>query len=203
MLRRKKTVLTSEDWTLWNQRAGCQSKKKKTLSKLANSYISEYKPLQDEKFNGDLKNLLVKKEKEAMRKGVLYKKVKKLWFDSIKFQIGYFLPSWSRWWLLSWKLCWRKSSSSFCSCCRCCKYRRFIEPKSSKFKSGILPKFLGVFLMLGCLGYLIHVFGRLIFPGYSELAISSFVTLPATIGELGICLWLLIRGAKEKPITVN
>ena len=45
---------------------------------MANSYISEYKPLQDEKFNGDLKNLLVKKEKEAMRKGVLYKKVKKL-----------------------------------------------------------------------------------------------------------------------------
>jgi len=71
------------------------------------------------------------------------------------------------------------------------------------FKSGILPKFLGVFLMLGCLGYLIHVFGRLIFLSYSELAISSFVTLPATIGELGICLWLLIMGAKEKSITVN
>ena len=66
------------------------------------------------------------------------------------------------------------------------------------FKSKILPKFLGIFLMLGCFGYIIEVFGRSLFPEYyREMGISTFITLPAAIGEIGICLWLLILGAKE------
>lgn len=64
------------------------------------------------------------------------------------------------------------------------------------FKSCLLPKALGILLMAGCFGYLVDVFGRALFPGYPETAIAGFVTLPATIGEIGTCLWLLIVGAR-------
>lgn len=65
------------------------------------------------------------------------------------------------------------------------------------YKSGILPRFLGVFLMLGCIGYLINFTGNTLLSDYSALGIASMVRLPATIGEIGTCLWLLLLGAKE------
>ncbi|PIF71742.1 DUF4386 domain-containing protein [Flavobacterium sp. 2] len=71
------------------------------------------------------------------------------------------------------------------------------------FKSAIIPRFLGVLLMLGCVGYLINFFGNALFSNYSELGISSYVRLPASLGEIGTCLWLLIMGAKDKVITAD
>ncbi len=65
------------------------------------------------------------------------------------------------------------------------------------FKSGFLPKILGVLLMIGCFGYVITVVGNTLFPNYHELGITSYVLLPGSLGELGTCLWLLIMGAKE------
>lgn len=65
-------------------------------------------------------------------------------------------------------------------------------------KSGFLPKVLGVFLMVGCLGYLVNFAGGFLFKNYTELGVSKIISLPATIGEIGICLWLLIVGVKEK-----
>jgi hypothetical protein len=67
------------------------------------------------------------------------------------------------------------------------------------FKSGILPKLLGVLLMLGCVGYLVDFVGTLMFPGYQATILASFVGLPAAVGEIGICLWLLIMGVSEAP----
>lgn len=64
-------------------------------------------------------------------------------------------------------------------------------------KSGFLPKILGIFLMLGCFGYLINFLGYALWPNYSQVGIASYVSLPASIGEIGSCLWLLIVGAKE------
>lgn len=69
------------------------------------------------------------------------------------------------------------------------------------FKSGFLPKILGVLLMLGCFGYLINFIGQTLIPNYSKLGVSSYIRLPASIGEIGTCLWLLIMGAKEKKPT--
>lgn len=66
------------------------------------------------------------------------------------------------------------------------------------FKSDFLPKALGILLMAGCFGYLINFTGRFLYPGYSELGISGFISMPGSIGEIGICLWLLIRGVKQK-----
>jgi Domain of unknown function (DUF4386) len=69
------------------------------------------------------------------------------------------------------------------------------------FKSGFLPKILGVLLMLGCFGYLINFVGHTLIPNYSTIGISSYISLPASIGEIGTCLWLLIMGAKNKKTT--
>ncbi len=66
------------------------------------------------------------------------------------------------------------------------------------FKSGFLPKIFGVFLMLGCFGYLINFVGNTLIPDYSKIGISSYIGMPASIGEIGTCLWFLIMGAKDK-----
>ncbi|WP_153398985.1 DUF4386 domain-containing protein [Chryseobacterium vaccae] len=66
------------------------------------------------------------------------------------------------------------------------------------YKSGFLPKFLGVFLILGCVGYVANVFARTLIPDFSAYPVSSYITLPASIGEIGTGLWLLILGVRNK-----
>ena len=66
------------------------------------------------------------------------------------------------------------------------------------FESNFLPKSLGVLLMLGCFGYLINFLCNTLMPDFSELGIAPYISLPASIGEIGTCLWLLFIGAKEK-----
>jgi len=71
------------------------------------------------------------------------------------------------------------------------------------FRSGMLPKILGVLLMAGCFGYLIDVFGTALSSAYSLSSIAEFVILPATIGEIGTCLWLVIFGARKQAQSVG
>lgn len=66
------------------------------------------------------------------------------------------------------------------------------------YHSKVLPKILGIFLILGCFGYLINVLGRTVLPDYGNSAIANYITLPASIGEIGTCLWLLIMGINTK-----
>lgn len=66
------------------------------------------------------------------------------------------------------------------------------------YKSGFLPKILGLLLMAGCIGYLINFTGHTLIKDYAASGISGYVRLPASLGEIGTCLWLLIMGAKEK-----
>jgi hypothetical protein len=66
------------------------------------------------------------------------------------------------------------------------------------YRSGFLPKVLGVLLMAGCFGYLIDFTGSFLFPKYyNELGIASFISIPSGLGEIGTCLWLLIAGVKK------
>lgn len=65
-------------------------------------------------------------------------------------------------------------------------------------KSGFLPKILGIILMLGCLGYTIHVFGQLLVPRYSETLIADLALKPAAVGEIGSSLWLLLVGGRKR-----
>ncbi|SFD74630.1 protein of unknown function [Pseudoalteromonas denitrificans DSM 6059] len=62
------------------------------------------------------------------------------------------------------------------------------------FRSGFVPKVFGILLMTGCFSYLIKFICALLFP---EISIPSYVQWPASMGEIGSCLWLLIMGAKE------
>lgn len=66
------------------------------------------------------------------------------------------------------------------------------------YRSGFLPKILGILLMLGCVGYVINLTGNILIKDYAALGISRFVGLPASIGEIGTCLWLLIVGVRSK-----
>lgn len=57
------------------------------------------------------------------------------------------------------------------------------------FKSGFLPRILGILLIIGGFGYLIDVFAGFLFPG-SNLSIGLFTGL----AEIFFLLWLLIKG---------
>jgi hypothetical protein len=61
-------------------------------------------------------------------------------------------------------------------------------------RCGRLPRVLGALLMLGGAGYVIDVFGTLLLEGYAQTAFSDVVHLPAAVGEVGTCLWLLVMG---------
>lgn len=65
------------------------------------------------------------------------------------------------------------------------------------YTTRLLPRLLGVLLMLGCAGYVADVFARLLVPGFADTALASYITLPATLGEIGSCLWLLILGVRR------
>jgi hypothetical protein len=62
------------------------------------------------------------------------------------------------------------------------------------FRSGFLPRFIGVWLMINCFGYVALSITALFFPAYYEAAFNW--SQPVLFGELAIMLWLLIKGAK-------
>ena len=63
-------------------------------------------------------------------------------------------------------------------------------------KSGFIPKFIGVWLIVNCAAYVVLSFIGLFAAQYSGTAF--LVAQPALLGELAIMLWLLIRGAKRR-----
>ncbi|CAN5664894.1 DUF4386 domain-containing protein [soil metagenome] len=61
------------------------------------------------------------------------------------------------------------------------------------FKSGFLPKFLGVFILVAGLCYLLNSFTLILFPSLAN-SMFSILMAPIFIAELSMCLWLLIKG---------
>lgn len=64
-------------------------------------------------------------------------------------------------------------------------------------RSGFIPRVLGVFMILAGVPYLVSAFTTLVLPQYAYL--SRFLTI-FEFGELPMVLWLLIWGAKERPL---
>ncbi len=64
------------------------------------------------------------------------------------------------------------------------------------YHSGMLPKILGVLLVLGCFGYLINFFGQVLIPGFSEMAIAGYITKPASTGRNRHLLVVIDHGRK-------
>jgi Domain of unknown function (DUF4386) len=65
------------------------------------------------------------------------------------------------------------------------------------YKSGFLPRILGILLMVDCIGILIWFFQFFLLPNYPVISYPSFVV--GFIAELSMTLWLLIKGAKLQP----
>ncbi|MFT5506297.1 MAG: hypothetical protein ACI8XC_004023 [Gammaproteobacteria bacterium] len=59
------------------------------------------------------------------------------------------------------------------------------------FKSGFLPKTLGVLLMIACVGYLLDSIIYFVFPGFG-VVVSEYTF----IGEVLLPLWLVTKGVK-------
>jgi hypothetical protein len=61
------------------------------------------------------------------------------------------------------------------------------------FRSGYLPKFVGILMQIAGLSYLTACFAALFAPAFSDL-ITPAILLPPLIGESSFCLWLLVKG---------
>jgi hypothetical protein len=66
------------------------------------------------------------------------------------------------------------------------------------FRSGFLPRILGILLIAACFGYLADSLSPLLLPSYQDL-VGRIANIPLTLGEPAIILWLLIRGTKDRP----
>ncbi len=64
------------------------------------------------------------------------------------------------------------------------------------YKSGFIPRILGVFLILNGIAYIIHCLAHLLFPDYQAF-IFQLATPFWVLGEISITLWLLIKGVKN------
>lgn len=60
------------------------------------------------------------------------------------------------------------------------------------FISGFLPRFLGILLIIDCVGVLISFFQFFLFPGYEVITYPGLVA--SFIAEFSLSLWLLIKG---------
>ena len=61
------------------------------------------------------------------------------------------------------------------------------------FRTGYLPKVLGVMIQIAGLCYLINSFALILAPALAN-RISPAILLPPFVGELSICLWLIFKG---------
>lgn len=71
------------------------------------------------------------------------------------------------------------------------------------YKSGFIPRILGVFLIFNGLAYIVHCSTHLLLPSYQNI-VFKIATPIWTLGEISIMLWLLIVGVRvQKPLQVQ
>ena len=68
------------------------------------------------------------------------------------------------------------------------------------FKSGFLPKILGILLIADCFTLLLSVFQRFLLPDYEVITYPAWVV--GFIAEFGLALWLLIKGVRDQKPTL-
>ena len=64
------------------------------------------------------------------------------------------------------------------------------------YKSGFIPRILGILLFIAGIAYMIDSFISLLFPVY-HTSVNQPILLFVGIGEISIMLWLLIKGVKN------
>ena len=70
------------------------------------------------------------------------------------------------------------------------------------YKSGVLPKIIGVCLILGGAGDLIDFVRFFLFPNYQSVILQN-ITVPANLGEFSLCLWLIVVGVNESKKSLD
>ncbi len=68
------------------------------------------------------------------------------------------------------------------------------------FRSGYVPRILGILLMIATVGYLVSVFSSFLLSNYADYETVFLVILavPAVIAELSLTIWLLLKGGKDR-----
>ncbi len=66
-------------------------------------------------------------------------------------------------------------------------------------KSKMIPSILGILYLISGMGYLINSFTMLLSKDFAN-PIFTYVAIPIFIGELSLCLWLLIKGVDDSTI---
>jgi len=61
------------------------------------------------------------------------------------------------------------------------------------YRSGYLPRFLGILMVIGGMGYLADGFALILSPSLHATIFPASL-LPAFVAELSLCFWLLVRG---------
>jgi Domain of unknown function (DUF4386) len=61
------------------------------------------------------------------------------------------------------------------------------------FKSGYMPRLVGVLMLLGGAGYLVNNFALILHPSTTSW-LFPVTAVPALLGELSLCLFLLVKG---------
>ncbi len=67
------------------------------------------------------------------------------------------------------------------------------------YRSGFLPRIVGVLLIAAGFGYLADSVTPLLLPSYANV-VDRLASIPLTLGEPALILWLLIVGAKDQPL---
>jgi hypothetical protein len=68
------------------------------------------------------------------------------------------------------------------------------------YRSGFLPRILGVLLIPASLGYVAASLVSLLLPPYGDIAFNVAAVL-GLAGEGSTMFWLLIKGAKDQPLS--
>jgi Domain of unknown function (DUF4386) len=67
-------------------------------------------------------------------------------------------------------------------------------------KSGFVPRILGGLLMVAAVAYMGDNLAKLLLSNYADYkaVFTVVVAVPAIVGELGLAIWLLVKGGKAK-----
>jgi len=63
------------------------------------------------------------------------------------------------------------------------------------WKSGFMPKLIGVLLIIGCVGYLMQSFTAVLWPAQVHKVFNATLPLVGP-GEIAVSLWLIVKGKK-------
>ncbi len=69
------------------------------------------------------------------------------------------------------------------------------------YQSRFLPRFLGAWLFVNGLAYLVLCFTGILFPAYRETVYK--VAFPVFFGEMALMLWLVVKGAKDNGLRIK